>query len=145
MQPAVSVVCMRHLIKSLPYIFSRLNLSSASHPPATCRALMCFYCHTAHPERRFHLLEEESAFQTAVYEDILSVIEFREGKKGWGVGGLVGRMEVCMETPNGYQWKINCGQKSLVSIKSPCIIKVSAAGKSLQIVFEPLSWGSLFN
>lgn len=52
------------------------------------------------------------------------------------------------ETPNGFQWKINCGQKSLVSIKkkkSPCIIKVWGCGKSLQIAFEPLSWGSLFN
>lgn len=36
------------------------------------------------------------------------------GENGW-------TLEVCMiggkETPNGFQWKINCGQKSLVSIK----------------------------
>lgn len=28
------------------------------------------------------------------------------------------------ETPNGFQRKINCSQKSLVSIKSPRIIKL---------------------
>lgn len=37
------------------------------------------------------------------------------------------------ETPNGFQWKINCGQKSLVSIKKPCIIKVSAVGNRYKL------------
>lgn len=46
-------------------------------------------------------------------------------------------LEVCMirgkETSNGFQWKINCGQKSLVSIKSPCIIKISAVGNRYKL------------
>lgn len=52
-----------------------------------------------------------------------------------------GMLEVCMigskETPNGFQWKINCGQKSLVSIKSPCIIKVLAAGNRYKLHLSP--------
>lgn len=35
--------------------------------------------------------------------------------------------------PNGFQWKINFGQKSLVSIKSTCIIKVWAAGNHYKL------------
>lgn len=50
-------------------------------------------------------------------------------------------MFVCMiggvEAPNGFQWKINFGQKALVSIKSPCIIKVSAAGNRYKLHFPP--------
>lgn len=34
---------------------------------------------------------------------------------------------------NGFQWKINFGQKSLVSIKSTCIIKVWAAGNRYKL------------
>lgn len=50
------------------------------------------------------------------------------------------------ETPNGFQWKINCGQKSLVSIKKkPLYNQSPGCGKSLQIAFELLSSGSLFN
>lgn len=41
------------------------------------------------------------------------------------------------EAPNGFQWKINCGQKSLVSIKSPCIIKVLAAGNRYKLHLSP--------
>lgn len=37
------------------------------------------------------------------------------------------------EAPNGFQWKINFGQKSLVSIKSTCIIKVWAAGNRCKL------------
>lgn len=52
-----------------------------------------------------------------------------------------GMLEVCViggkETPNGFQWKINCGQKSLVSIKSPCIIKVLAAGNRYKLHLSP--------
>lgn len=51
------------------------------------------------------------------------------------------KLEVCMiggeETPNGFQWKINCGQKSLVSIKSPCIIKVLAVGNRYKLHLSP--------
>lgn len=64
------------------------------------------------------------------------------------VGGSESQ-EVCMiggkEAPNGFQWRINCGQKSLVSIKSPCIIKVLAAGNRYKLHLSPMSWGSLFN
>lgn len=48
-----------------------------------------------------------------------------------------GMLEVCViggkETPNGFQWKINCGQKALVSIKSLCIIKVLAVGNRYKL------------
>lgn len=37
------------------------------------------------------------------------------------------------EAPNGFQWKINFGQKSLVSIKNTCIIKVWAAGNRYKL------------
>lgn len=40
------------------------------------------------------------------------------------------------ETPNGFQRKINCGQKSLVSIKKPSYNQSLGCGKSLQIAFE---------
>ncbi len=50
-------------------------------------------------------------------------------------------LEACMignnESPNGFQWKINCGQKSLVSIKSPCIIKVLAVGNRYKLHLSP--------
>lgn len=45
------------------------------------------------------------------------------------------------ETPNGFQWKINCGQKSLVSIKSPCIIKVLAARNRYKLHLSPCPGG----
>lgn len=52
-----------------------------------------------------------------------------------------GMLEVCMiggkETPNGFQWKISCGQKSLVSIKRPCITNVLAAGNRYKLHLSP--------
>lgn len=48
------------------------------------------------------------------------------------------------DPPNGFPWKINCGQKSLVSIKKKPLYNQSlGGGKSLQIAFELLSWGLL--
>jgi len=47
----------------------------------------------------------------------------------WMIGGK--------ETPNGFQWKINCGQKSLVSTKSSCIIKVLAVGNRYKLHLSP--------
>lgn len=49
-------------------------------------------------------------------------------------------LEVCIRgkaTPNGFLWKINCGQKSLVSIKSPCIIKVLAEENRYKLHLSP--------
>lgn len=69
-------------------------------------------------------------------------MELEEGC-GWVTWGRM--LEVCMiggkETPNGFQWKINCGQKSLVSIKSPCIIKVLAAGNRYKLHLSPCPGG----
>lgn len=42
--------------------------------------------------------------------------------------------------PNGFQWKINFGQKSLVSIKSACIIKVWAAGNRYKLHLSLRPW-----
>lgn len=54
------------------------------------------------------------------------------GQNGWTLE--VCMIGVCRETPNGFHWKINCGQKSPVSIKkSPCIIKVSAGGNRYKL------------
>lgn len=41
------------------------------------------------------------------------------------------------EPPNGFSRKINCGQESLVSIKSPCIIKVLAEGNRYKLYSSP--------
>lgn len=62
------------------------------------------------------------------------------------VGGSVGKMlEVCMimgkEVPNGFEWKINCGQKSLVSMKSFCIIKVLAPANRYKLHLSPCPGG----
>lgn len=45
------------------------------------------------------------------------------------------------EAPNGFQHKINCSQKSLVSIKSPCIIKASAVGNRYKLHLSPCPGG----
>lgn len=42
---------------------------------------------------------------------------------------------------NGFQWKINCGQKSLVSMKSFCIIKVLARGNRYKLHLSPCPGG----
>lgn len=54
------------------------------------------------------------------------------------IKGSVGKMlEVCIiggkKAPNGLQWKINCSQKSLVSIKTPCIIKDLSEGNRYKL------------
>lgn len=70
--------------------------------------------------------------------------------RGGGVGEGGGGEPVCMMAgegagaPNGFQWKINLGQKSLVSIKNTCIIKVWAAGNRYKLHVS-LCPGARFN
>lgn len=63
----------------------------------------------------------------------------------WCVGQQQNAKGVCLiwgrEAPNGFQQKINCSQKSLVSIKSPFVIKASAVGNRYKLHLSPCPGG----
>lgn len=68
--------------------------------------------------------------QASLYTDSFPAVLVKVGHGGSG-------KSVCMmagaEAPNGFQWKINFGQKSFVSIKNTSIIKVWAAGNRYKL------------
>lgn len=62
------------------------------------------------------------------------------------IKGSVGKMlELCItgskKAHNDFQWKINCSQKSLVSIKTACIIKDLSEGNRYKLHLSPCPGG----